>query len=99
MFVFENLVDLDDRGMQALLRDVTNEMLMKALRGAEEALKDKFLNNMSKRAADMLRDDMESMGPTKLTDVEDSQKEVVSIARKMADSGDIQLGASGDELV
>jgi flagellar motor switch protein FliG len=99
MFVFENLVDLDDRGMQALLRDVTNEMLMKALRGAEEALKDKFLRNMSKRAADMLRDDMESMGPTKLSEVEDTQKEVVSIARKMADAGDIQLGGSGEELV
>lgn len=100
MFVFDNLLDVDDRGIQALLRDVQQEALMKAIKGADEALKDKFTKNMSKRAADMLIDDIEAMGPVRLSEVEAAQKEILTVARKLADAGEIMLGGGGgDEFV
>ncbi len=95
MFVFENLSDVDDRGIQAILRDVQQDSLMKAIKGADEALKDKILGNMSKRAADMLADDLEAMGPVRISEVETAQKEILSIARRLSDAGEIMLGGSG----
>ncbi|MEM0910056.1 MAG: flagellar motor switch protein FliG [Pseudomonadota bacterium] len=100
MFVFDNLMDVDDRGIQALLRDVQQESLMKAIKGADDALRDKFTKNMSKRAADMLIDDIEAMGPVRLSEVETAQKEILTVARKLADAGEIMLGGGGgDEFV
>jgi len=95
MFVFENLIDVDDRGVQTILRDVQTDVLMKALKGADEALKEKFLTNMSKRAADMLEDDLEAMGPIRVSEVEIAQKEILSIATRLSDSGEIMLGGGG----
>jgi flagellar motor switch protein FliG len=99
MFVFEDLADLDDRSMQALLREVPSARLITALKGAEPAVREKIFGNMSKRAADMLRDDLEVKGPVKLSEVDAAQKEVLTIARKLADAGQISLAANGDEFV
>ncbi len=97
MFVFDNLIDVDDRGIQALLREVSSETLILALKGADEAMKDKIFNNMSKRAAEMMRDDLENKGPVRLSEVEGAQKEVLAIARRMSESGEIVLGGKGAE--
>jgi flagellar motor switch protein FliG len=97
MFVFENLIDVDDRGIQAILREVQQDSLMKAIKGADESLKDKILNNMSKRAADMLRDDLEAMPPIRVSEVETAQKEILAIARRLADAGEIMLGGGGGD--
>lgn len=97
MFVFDNLIDVDDRSIQALLREIPSETLILALKGADELLKEKIFANMSQRAADMLRDDLESKGPVRLKDVELSQKEILGIARKMADAGEISIGGGGGE--
>ncbi len=99
MFVFENLNDVDDRGIQALLREISSDVLTVALKGADEGIKEKILRNMSKRAAEMLREDMEARGPTRLSDVEAAQKEIISTARRLADEGDIVLGGGGEEFV
>lgn len=99
MFVFDNLLAVDDRGIQTLLREVSTDNLVLALKGADEPLREKIFNNMSKRAAELLQDDMEAKGPVRLSDVEASQKEILVIARKLADAGEIALGGSGDEMV
>ncbi|PTY37320.1 flagellar motor switch protein FliG [Saccharospirillum sp. MSK14-1] len=99
MFVFENLSDIDDRGIQMLLREVPTDLLKVALRGSDQKLQEKMLGNMSKRAAEILRDDMDAMGPVKLSDVEVAQKEILNIARRMSDSGEIALGGSGGEAM
>lgn len=99
MFVFDNLIDIDDRGVQMLLREISSENLIIALKGADEAITEKIFKNMSKRAGEMLRDDLESKGPVRLSDVESAQKEILSIARRMSESGEISLGGSGDEYV
>ena len=99
MFVFDNLADVDDRGIQALLREVSSEVLILALKGADEELKEKIFGNMSKRAAELLRDDLEAKGPVKVSEVENAQKEILVIARRMADSGEISLGGSGEEML
>ena len=95
MFTFENLVDIDDRGVQALLREVSTDNLVLALKGTDEAIKDKIFNNMSQRAAEMLRDDLDAKGPVKLSEVEGAQKEILTIARRLADEGTISLGGGG----
>lgn len=82
MFVFENLIEVDDQGVQRLLRDVPQDILQKALKGADEGLREKIFKNMSKRAADMMRDDIEAMPPVKVSEVEAAQKEILGIARK-----------------
>jgi flagellar motor switch protein FliG len=97
MFVFENLLDVDDRGIQAILREVQQDVLMKAMKGADEGMKEKILKNMSKRAADMLADDLEAMPPVRISEVEAAQKEILSTARRLADSGEIMLGSGGGE--
>jgi flagellar motor switch protein FliG len=99
MFVFDNLVDVDDRGIQALLREISSEVLIVALKGADEVMQEKIFANMSKRAAELLRDDLESKGPVRLSDVEAAQREILDAARKMADAGDIVLGGSGEAMV
>jgi flagellar motor switch protein FliG len=97
MFVFENLLDVDDRGIQAILREVQQDVLMKAMKGADDGMKEKILKNMSKRAADMLADDLEAMPPVRISEVEAAQKEILSTARRLADSGEIMLGSGGGE--
>jgi len=99
MFVFANLMDVDDRGIQALLRETSTEVLVIALKGADEALREKIYGNMSSRAADLLRDDLEALGPMKVSDVEAAQKEILVIARRMADAGEIVLGGSGEQML
>src|SRR6202051_3881008 len=95
LFIFDNLLDVDDRGIQALLREVGSDTLAVALRGAEPDVQEKILKNMSKRAAEILKDDMEARGPVKLTDVEAAQKEIVIIAQRLAEEGTISLGGKG----
>jgi len=97
MFVFENLIDVDDRGIQLLLREVQSESLILALKGANEAMREKVFKNMSQRAAEMLREDLESKGPVRLSEVEREQKEILKIARRLADEGQIQLGGKGED--
>lgn len=99
MFVFDNLKDIDDRGIQALLREISSDILTLALKGADEEIKEKMLRNMSKRASEMLREDMEARGPVRLSEVEAAQKEIISTARRLADEGEIALGGSGEEFV
>ena len=99
MFVFDNLSEVDDRGIQALLREISSEVLITALKGADEPLREKIFKNMSKRAAELLRDDLEASGPVRLSDVEVAQKEILTAARKMADSGEIVLGGGGEQML
>ena len=95
LFIFDNLLDVDDRGIQALLREVGSDTLAVALRGAEPEVQEKILKNMSKRAAEILKDDMEARGPVKLVDVEAAQKEIIVIAQRLAEEGTITLGGKG----
>ncbi len=97
MFVFENLMDVDDRGIQLLLREVQSDSLIIALKGAPPELREKIFKNMSQRAAEMLREDLESKGPVRLSEVEAEQKEILKIARRLADEGQIVLGGKGGE--
>jgi flagellar motor switch protein FliG len=99
MFVFDDLAEVDDRGVQALLREANNEMLCLALKGADPRVRDKFTKNMSKRAAEMLAEDMEAKGPVRLADVEAAQKEILVAARRLAEAGEIVLGGKGEEFV
>ncbi len=96
MFVFENLLDIDDRGIQLLLREVQSDSLIIALKGAAQELRDKIFKNMSQRAAEMLKEDLESKGPVRLSEVEAEQKEILKIARRLADEGQLQLGGGGE---
>jgi flagellar motor switch protein FliG len=99
MFVFDDLGEVDDRGIQALLREVNGDLLTVALKGADSRVKDKVLKNMSKRAADMLVEDMAAKGPVRLADVETAQKEILLIARRLSEAGELQLGGKGDDFV
>lgn len=99
MFVFENLKEVDDRGIQALLREVSSDVLILALKGADDILQEKIFDNMSQRAAELLRDDLEAKGPVKISEVEGAQKEILTIARRMADAGEINLGGGGEEMI
>jgi flagellar motor switch protein FliG len=97
MFVFDDLINVDDRSLQTMMREISSETLILALKGTNNALKEKFLSNMSKRASEMLRDDMEAKGPVKLTEVEGAQKEILQIASRLEAAGQIQLGSGGGE--
>ena len=99
MFVFDTLLEVDDRGIQALLREISNELLVVALKGCDPEISDKILGNMSKRAATLLREDMDAKGPIRLSEVEQAQKEILDVARRLADAGDINLGLGGEEYV
>jgi flagellar motor switch protein FliG len=97
MFVFENLLDLDDRAIQLLLREIQSETLVVALKGTSEQLQDKVFKNMSQRAAEMLRDDLEAKGPVRLSEVETEQREILRIVRRLAEEGQIAMGGKGEE--
>jgi flagellar motor switch protein FliG len=97
MFVFENLKDIDGRGIQALLREVSGDTLVVALKGADDVLKNKIFSNMSKRAAEMMRDDMETKGPVKLSEVKQAQKEILQVAQRMIEAGEIMIAGKGGE--
>jgi len=99
MFVFDNLLEADDRGIQALVREVTSEILITALKGADDAIQEKIFGNMSKRAAELLRDDLDAKGPLRITDVEEAQKQIVSAARKLVDDGKLMIGTGGNDFV
>lgn len=99
MFIFEDLATVDDRGIQTLLREISTDRLLLALRGVDDNLKAKIFGNMSRRAAEMLKDDLEAAPPARLSEVESAQKEILGIAKKLADAGEIMLGGSSDELV
>lgn len=99
MFTFDNLSGLDNRSIQTLMRSIEMDMLMVALKASDEAVKDKFLDNMSQRARVMFLDEMEAKGPVRITDVETAQKNIMRIARKLSDKGDIVLAGRGDDFV
>ncbi len=97
MVIFDNLMDIDDRGIQLLLREVQSESLIIALKGASQELQEKIFRNMSQRAADMMREDLESKGPVRLSEVEAEQKAILKTVRRLADDGQLQLGGKGDD--
>ena len=97
MFVFENLLEIDDRSIQLILREVQSDSLILALKGASPDLREKIFKNMSQRAAEMLREDLESKGPVRLSEVEGEQKEILKVVRRLADEGQIVLGGAGGE--
>ncbi|GAA0516208.1 flagellar motor switch protein FliG [Tatumella terrea] len=99
MFLFENLVDVDDRSIQRLLQEVDSEQLLVALKGAQLPLRDKFLKNMSVRAADILRDDLSSRGPVRMSAVESEQKAILLIVRRLAEAGYIVIGGADETYV
>ncbi|HTP39005.1 MAG TPA: flagellar motor switch protein FliG [Steroidobacteraceae bacterium] len=95
MFVFDDMESVDDRGMQELMREVPGDKLVIALKAATPSLRDKFFKNMSERASQMLKDDLEAKGPVKLSEVEAVQREILLIARRLSDEGKLQLGGKG----
>ncbi|EFW0376039.1 flagellar motor switch protein FliG [Shigella flexneri] len=99
MFLFENLVDVDDRSIQRLLQEVDSESLLIALKGAEQPLREKFLRNMSQRAADILCDDLANRGPVRLSQVENEQKAILLIVRRLAETGEMVIGSGEDTYV
>ncbi|NMP28092.1 flagellar motor switch protein FliG [Rahnella sp. SAP-1] len=99
MFLFENLVDVDDRSLQRLLQEIEGESLLIALKGADEPLREKFLRNMSARAADILRDDLASRGPLRMSLVENEQKAILQTVRRLAETGEMVIGGGEDSYV
>ncbi len=99
MFVFEDIVKLDDVAIREILKRVDKKVLTVALKGASEELKEKFFSNMSKRAAETLKEEMEYLGPVKLKDVEAAQREIVELVRKLEDEGVISIGGAGEEII
>jgi flagellar motor switch protein FliG len=99
LFIFENLLKVDDSGMQLILREVQSDALSIALKGADQAIREKVFKNMSKRAAELLRDDIAVKGPVKLSEVEAAQKEILSVALRLSQEGRIMLGTGGDAFV
>ena len=97
MFVFDDLVDVDDRGIQLVLREIQSESLIIALKGASEELREKIFKNMSQRAAEMLREDLEAKGPVRVSEVEAEQKEILKVVRRLSDEGQLALGGKGEE--
>jgi flagellar motor switch protein FliG len=97
MFTFDDVIKLDDRAMQAVLKEVANEGLVIALKGASVEIRDKFLKNMSQRAAEAMREDLESRGPVRVADVETQQKDILKTVRRLADAGEIAIGGGGED--
>lgn len=97
MVIFDNILDIDDRGIQLLLREVQSESLVIAMKGASEELREKIFKNMSQRAADMMREDLEAKGPVRLSEVEAEQKAILKTVRRLADDGQLQLGGKGGD--
>ncbi len=99
MFVFDDLLKIDDQGIQLLLREIQSDSLITALKGAKEELRNKIFKNMSQRAAEVLREDLESKGPVRVSEVEAEQKKILKILRQLADDGRIALGGGGDGFI
>ena len=99
MFVFDDVMKLDDKAIQLVLKEVASDSLIVALKGAQPELKEKFLANMSSRAAESLREDLESRGPMRLSEVEAQQKEILKIVRRLADEGQIVIAGGGDDAM
>ncbi len=97
MFVFENLLDIDDRGIQTILREIQSDSLIVALKGASPDLREKIFKNMSSRAAEMLREDLEAKGPVRLSEVEAEQKEILKVVRRLAEEGQIAMSKGGGD--
>lgn len=97
MFVFDDILEIDDKGIQTILREVQSETLLLALKGTTEELRAKIFKNMSSRAADMMKEDLENRGPVRLSEVEAQQKEILQAVRRLADAGQIMLGAKGED--
>jgi flagellar motor switch protein FliG len=99
MFIFENLLNVDDRGIQTLLRDLANDDLILALKGSSAELQEKIFKNMSSRAAELLRDDLDAKGAVKLSEVETAQRAILTVAKGLEEAGKISLGGKGDDYV
>ncbi|APG19351.1 flagellar motor switch protein FliG [Kosakonia radicincitans DSM 16656] len=99
MFLFENLVEMEDRSIQRILQDIDGESLIVALKGVDDVLRDKFFRNMSKRQADIMRDDLASRGPVRMSQVETEQKNILLVVRRLAESGEIVIGGGDDAYV
>jgi flagellar motor switch protein FliG len=99
MFVFDDLTKLDDRGIQELMKEISKEDLPVALRGANPDAKEKFFKNMSSRAAEMLKEDMETRGPVKVADVEKAQQNILKLCRKLEEEGRIMVAGQGEEMI
>jgi flagellar motor switch protein FliG len=99
MFTFEKLAGLDNRSTTTILANIEQDMLMVALRGADDEVQEKFFNNMSARQREIFQDDMEALGPVRLSDVEEAQRTIMRIVRKLSDSGEIMLAGVGDDFV
>jgi flagellar motor switch protein FliG len=99
MFVFDDVIKLDDKAIQMVLKEVASESLIVALKGAQPQLKEKFLANMSSRAAETLREDLESRGPMRLSEVETQQKEILKTVRRLSDEGQIVIGGGADDAM
>ena len=99
MFLFENLLEVDDRGIQRVLKEIATESLIVALKGAPQELRDKFIRNMSTRAGEMLREDLEALGPVRVSQVEAEQKAILQVVRRLADAGEVQIGGGDDAYV
>ncbi|BCM25477.1 flagellar motor switch protein FliG [Methyloradius palustris] len=97
MFVFDNILEIDDKGIQVMLREVQSETLIVALKGATIEIREKIFKNMSTRAAEMMKEDLETKGPVRLSEVESQQKQILQIVRRLADEGQIMLGGKGDD--
>ncbi len=99
MFLFENLLEVDDRGIQRVLKEIATESLIVALKGAPQELRDKFIRNMSTRAGEMLREDLDALGPVRVSQVEAEQKAILQVVRRLADAGEVQIGGGDDAYV
>ncbi len=99
MFIFENLNEMDDRSLQLVLRNVESNVLLIALKGADDRVKNKIFSNMSSRAAELMKDDLDAQSPVKISEVEMAQKEVLAAARKLAEAGEITLASKGGEAM
>ena len=96
MFVFDDIIDIEDKAIQVILKEVQSDMLIIALKGTTEQMREKIFNNMSSRAAEMMKEDLEAKGPVKLSEVEAQQRKILQIVRRLADEGEIQLSSRGD---
>ncbi|HUU95045.1 MAG TPA: FliG C-terminal domain-containing protein, partial [Phycisphaerae bacterium] len=97
MFVFEDILRVEDRGIQAVLKEIDNDELALALRTASDELKDKIFSNMSERAAQLIKEEMEFMGPVRVSDVEGAQQKIVDVVRRLEDAGEIIISGKGSE--
>jgi flagellar motor switch protein FliG len=99
MFVFDDIIKLDNKAIQMVLKEISSDVLVVALKGAQPELKEKFLSNMSSRAAENLREDLESRGPMRLSEVEAQQKEILKTVRRLADEGQIVVGTGAEDAM